>query len=57
MSYILVLAVLAAVRLKPGPRALRRPLRLASLPEQMTRLRRVREGFVGLDLARESLIQ
>lgn len=54
-SYVLVLAALPV--LEPGSLALCRPLHLDTLPEEMTRLWRVGEGFVGVDLAGESLIQ
>lgn len=57
-SYILVLAVPAVLVLEPGSLlALRRPLPLGSLPEEVARLRRVGEGVVRVDLAGESLIQ
>lgn len=57
-SYILVLAVPAVLVLEPGSLlALRRPLPLGSLPEEVARLRRVGEGIIRVDLAGESLIQ
>lgn len=55
VSYILVLAVLSIP--KQGSLALHRPLSLDTLPEEMARFWRVREGFVCVDLAGESLIQ
>lgn len=55
VSYILVLAALPV--LEPGSLALRRPLPLDTLPEEMARLWRVGEGFVCVDLAGESLIE
>lgn len=57
-SYILVLAVPAVLVLESGSLlALRRPLPLSSLPEEVARLRRVGEGIIRVDLAGESLIQ
>lgn len=56
-SYILVLAVPTVRMLEPGSQALRRPLPLDTLPEEMARLWRVGEGVVCVDLAGESLIQ
>lgn len=54
-SYILVLALPPV--LGPGSLALRRPLPLATGPEESARLRRVGERFVCVDLASESLVQ
>lgn len=58
MSYFLILAVRAlGAMLKPGSVALRSPLRVATAPQEMVRLRGVGEGLVGVNLPRESLIQ
>lgn len=43
--------------LTPGSQALRRPLPLDTLAEEMARLWRVGEGIVSVDLAGESLIE